>query len=216
MPQIKTNRYKSPAAAAVALLLASLLLAACGGSSKASSSTSTTASASTSTTGGLGGARAGRFAALRECLQKNGITLPQRTPGTRRPPGVGGFLGGAGAGPTLPKGVTRAQYEAALKKCGGGFAGHGTGARFSSPAFKAALAKFATCLRQNGVNVPSPNTSGKGPIFNTKGLNTASAQFRTAEAKCRTALIGAFRRGPGAGVPGGGAPGSGSAAPPAG
>ena len=37
----------------------------------------------------------GRFAAVRECLQKNGITLPQRTPGQRRPPGAaGGFLGG--------------------------------------------------------------------------------------------------------------------------
>src|ERR1035441_8569871 len=38
------------------------------------------------------------------------------------------------------------------------------GARVSSPAFKAALAKFATCLRQNGVNIAPPNTSGKGPV----------------------------------------------------
>jgi hypothetical protein len=122
--------------------------------------------------------------------------------------------------------VTRAQYEAALKKCGGNNAGRGGGARFSSPAFKTALAKFATCLRQNGVNVPTPNTSGNGPVFNTKGIDTSSAQFKAAEVKCQSVLRSAFRRGPGAGgsgagnggAPSGGgqAPGGGGAAPPAG
>ena len=141
---------------------------------------------------------------MRECLQKEGITLPKRTPGQKRPPGgAGGFLGGGGAGgaagPQLPKGVTRAQYEAALKKCGGSTFGHGGAARFDSPAFKAALAKFATCMRQNGVNVPAPNTSGSGPVFDTKGIDTSSAQFKAAEAKCQSDLSGAFKRGAGAG-----------------
>jgi hypothetical protein len=214
-----STRRSKPAAAAAAvlvLLLACLGLAACGSSSGASSST-TSASASTPTTGAAG-ARSGRFAAMRECLQKNGITLPKRTPGQGRPPGgAGGFLGGAGGGtggPQLPKGVTRAQYEAALKKCGGGnFAGGGrSGGRFKSPAFQAALAKFATCLRQSGVNVPAPNTSGKGPVFDTKGINTSSAQFKAAEAKCQSDLRTAFRGGGAAGgAGGGGAPPSGEA-----
>lgn len=146
---------------------------------------------------------------MRECLQKNGITLPARTPGSG-PRAGGGFLGAAG-GPQLPKGVTRAQYEAALKKCGGGhsFVG-GPGRRLDSPVFKAALAKYATCLRQNGINVPAPNTSGKGPIFDTKGINTSSSQFRTASTKCRATLVSAFRRP--AGAPGaGGAPPTGGA-----
>ena len=158
---------------------------------------------------------------MRECLQKNGITLPKRDPRPERPPGgAGGFLGGGAGGerPQLPKGVTRAQYEAALKKCGGGaFAGRG-GTRFKSPAFKAALTKFATCMRENGVNVPAPNTSGNGPIFNTKGIDTSSAQFKAAEAKCQSDLRGAFRRGPGAGgsqsqwsAPGAAPPSSGEA-----
>jgi hypothetical protein len=151
---------------------------------------------------------------VRECLKKEGITLPQRTPGQKRPSGgAGGFLGGGGAsgaaGPQLPKGVTRAQYEAALKKCRGGNSfGRGGAGRFDSPTFKAALAKFATCLRQNGVNVPVPNTSGKGPVFDTKGIATSSAQFRTAEAKCQSDLSGAVRRGPGAGGGAGGVPGT--------
>jgi hypothetical protein len=202
------------AAAVLVLLLACLGLAACGGSSSSSSTGATTAtSASTGTGTGAKGPLAGRFAAIRECLQKNGITLPKRTPGQKRPPGgAGGFLGGGGAGGVgaaqLPKGMTRAQYEAALKKCGGGaFAGRG-GARFKSPAFKAALAKFATCMRANGVNVPAPNTSGTGPVFDTKGIDTSSAQFKAAEVKCQSDLSGAFRRGPSAGGP------SASGAPP--
>jgi hypothetical protein len=110
--------------------------------------------------------------------------------------------------------VTRAKYEAAIKKCGGARFGNngGPGARrANSPAFRTALTKFAACLRQNGINVPAPNTSGKGPIFSTKGINTASSQFKSAETKCRSALVGAFGH-PGAGrPPGAGAGGAASA-----
>src|SRR5271163_4638930 len=130
------------AAAILVLLLACLGLAACGGSS---SSSSTGATAATSTSGGTGtgakGPNAGRFAAIRECLQKNGVTLPAFKPGQHGRPQARGPFGGA-SGRQLPKGVNKAKYEAALKKCGGGnFAGRGGGgARFKSPAFQAALA----------------------------------------------------------------------------
>jgi len=211
MPHIHSSR---PVIAVLLLALASLALAACGGSSSTSSSTTATSSASASattpTTGGRAGAPGGRFAAIRECLKKNGITLPTRKPG--QAPGAGGFLGGAG--PALPKGVTKAQYEAAIKKCGGfprGGLPSGRGFRgFSTPAAKQALTRFAACLRSNGVDVPEPNTSGKGPIFDTKGIDTAGAKFKAAETKCRSALLGAFRARPGAN---GGAPGANGAAP---
>lgn len=239
MPHPTTRGRKPAAAAVIVLLLACFGLAACGGSSSTTSTSanaastgstsSGTSSSGTSSTGasssgasstgsstpapgaGRGGAR---FAAMRECLAKNGITLPTRPSRSGRPAGSpGGFLGGgAGAGgPQLPKGVTRAQYEAALKKCGGHvFTGGGRGRFADNPAFKTALAKYAECLRQNGVNVPAPNTSGNGPVFDTKGINTSSPQFKTATTKCRSALTGAFRRPGGAGAP---APGG---APPAG
>ena len=58
-----------------------------------------------------------------------------------------------------------------------------------------ALSKFAACLRENGVNIPEPNTSGHGPVFNTKGINTASPQFRAATVKCRGVLASALRAG---------------------
>ena len=188
-----------------AAVLASVVLAACGSSSTTSTNASANAATSTAGAGGASGASGprgafgARFSALRECLAKNGITLPKRTPGSRPVPGrSGGVFGGAGAvggaGPTLPKGVTRAQYEAALKKCGGGLLGRP--GNFNNPARTAALTTFATCMRQNGVNLPAPNTSGSGPIFNTKSLNTASAAFKAAESKCSSDLAGGFRRGP--------------------
>jgi hypothetical protein len=231
----RSRRRRTPmVAAALLAVLASVVLAACGGSSSSptgstasastsastSTSTSTSPSASTSTPGKAAGAGASRFAALRECLQKNGITLPERKPGKRPSGGAGGFLGGGGF--TLPKGVTKAQYEAAIKKCGGFAGGRVGGGRvggsvFTSPAAKQALTKFATCMREHGVNVPTPNTSGKGPIFDIRGLNTNSAAFKAAESKCSGALRGAFRAHPGAadGQPGGpGSAGPGGSAPP--
>ena len=236
MSHISSNRRK-PATTAVVLvlLLACLGLAACGGSSK-SSSTSTNASAATTTTGTTG-AKGPNAAASRRCANACRRTASRCRNGPRarnvhpvEPAAFSVVARRAGAGgPQLPKGVTRAQYEAALKKCGGGaFAGRG-GARFKSPAFQAALAKFATCMRENGVNVPAPNTSGSGPVFDTKGIDTSSAQFKAAETKCQSDLRGAFRRGPGAGgspnasgAPPGAAPPSsgeapgGAAGPPAG
>ncbi len=210
MSLIHDHSRKPLLAGVLVMVLACLGLAACGSSGSSSSSTSTTNAANTSTTatgsGAAPGARTGRFAALRACLQKEGITLPIRTPGQPRTPGAGGFLGG-GAGPQLPKGVTRAQFEAALKKCGGGrgFAGRGAG-RFNSPAYRTALAAFAECMRQNGVALPVPNTSGTGPVFDTKGINTASPQFTAARSKCQSKLAGAYARpGRAAGAGGGGA-----------
>jgi len=222
MPHIHSKSSR-PATAAVVLVLVSLVLAACGGSSGTATTTATSASSTapgsstpTTTKGRFPGAA--RFAAVRECLRKDGISLPARTPGKHPGPGAGGLLGG-GTGPVLPKGVSRTQYEAILKKCGGGgFAAGRFGAgkgRFNSPEAKKALVKFATCMRGDGVKIGEPNTSGKGAIFDTKGIDTASTQFAAAERKCQSYLRTAF-----GGRPGGGAsaaPGAGAgAAPPAG
>jgi hypothetical protein len=106
--------------------------------------------------------------------------------------------------------VTRAQLEAALKKCGGGFLRRGR--PLNSPARIQAFTKFAACMRADGVNLPAPNTSGKGPIFN--GINTTSTQFRHAYAKCASELKGVFNGRPPAGGPApGGGEGPGPGAP---
>lgn len=190
-------------AAITLLLIASAALVACGGSSNTTSSTTTTNASATAPTGG-----AGRFSALRECLKKEGITLPSRSKGSKPKGGPGGgFLLGGGGARTLPSGVSRAKFEAAMKKCGGGgnFGGSRVRSRLGSASFKKSLEKFAACMRQDGVAVSAPNTSGKGPIFNTKGIDTTSAKFRAAEQKCASLL--SFAR-PGAAGGGAGAPGA--------
>jgi hypothetical protein len=177
MPHTDSHRSKPALAPTIVILLASLLLAACGGSSKASSSStastdSSSSSASTATTPtravppiGAGSAK------LRSCLAKNGVTLPE---------GVG-----AGSAGQLPKGITQKQLQAALKKCSpGGSGGGGAG----GPQRSQRLAKFAACMRQNGVKLPPPNTSGKGPVFDTTGLDTKGAAFQSAMLKCSDQL----------------------------
>jgi hypothetical protein len=206
MPQIDSNRLRLAAVSAVLVLLAGLLLAACGGSSPNSSSSKNAAKAAS----GAGSRFGARGAALRRCLQKNGITLPERKGSQRGVPGAGGPLGTGGAGasaaPKLPTGVTRAQMQAALKECGGGQFPKGGKAVAARGAQR--FAKFAACMRKHGVTLPQPNTTGKGPIFNTKGIDTTSASFKAADAKCVRELAPSGAR------PGGqGAPGAGGAQP---
>ena len=102
-----------------------------------------------------------------------------------------GFFGGA-------TGANATKLRAALAKCGFTPRTGATGAggffrrNLTTPAAVAALTKFASCMRANGVNVPAPNTSGNGPLFNDKGLDTTSAAFKAAEAKCTPDLRSAF------------------------
>lgn len=209
-----THRY-AQAIFALLTLFACLALAACGGSS--SSSSSSVSKSSTTSASNPGGAGSNRFATLRSCLAKEGITLPSQPGGTRPPSGsgspggAGGPAGGAG-GFQLPKGVTAAQFQAAIKKCGGGNFPGGGPARSGTAASKTALTKFATCMRENGINLPTPNSSGKGPVFNTKGINTNSSAFQSAQRKCQVDLEGTPG---GSGGPPNGTPPSGGS-PPAG
>ena len=199
MHHTKTSRSRAAGAVLSLLILMAVALSACGSSSSQSASAAASTTAKTSTGPASPSQLAARFTALRECLEKNGITLP-KTPAGQRPRGfLGGTLGVPG-GFHLPNGVSKAQYEAVLKKCGagaplrGGTRGFG---RLRSPAFQAALKRFAACMRANGVNVPEPNTSGSGPIFGTNGLRTTSPQFRAAEVKCASMLRATLRAVPG-------------------
>jgi hypothetical protein len=73
-------------------------------------------------------------------------------------------------------------------------------------------------MRENGVNLPEPNTSGKGPVFNTKGIDTSGSAFKNAQKKCQSDLKGFGGSGgaPPSGAPPAGGPPSGEqgAAPP--
>ena len=213
-----TNTLRTPTAGVLtvlALAAGSFGLTACGESSGSASSRTNAAAAgttgasgavSTSKSGSPSGSSSGgssaqrnttgspksRFSAIRECLRKNGVTPPTPPNGSARPHGSGGFLS---AGGQLPRGVTQAQLRTALKKCGVGGSppARGGGIRRGVPIFRQALGKYVLCLRQNGVNVPPPNPSGKGPVFSTKGINTASPRFKAATTKCRGVFTSALR-----------------------
>ncbi len=194
-------RRPSEASIVLALPLACLALAACGSTSGKSASVAAagTTSPAAATTG----------IAVRQCLQTNGITLPPRAAGTRRPQatgtttggglglglgGGGGRGGGGGFARRLPPGVTQAQFQAALKKCGG--AGAPATRRFDTPAAKQALASFSACMRKKGFALPPPNTSGTGPLFKTTAITAAAPAFQAAAAGCRPLLGGVLGRGP--------------------
>jgi hypothetical protein len=186
--------------AAGAVIAACLSLAACGGSSNgATTSGQANVSPASSSTGTAGG---GRFAALRTCLQKQGITLPNRPrpQGGTRAPGAGLFFGGGG-GAGAAAGAARFQnnpkLRAAMQKCG--FTpGQGAGARpRNSARFKQAITSFVACMKQNGVTLPAPNLSGAGPVFNRSQVNTSDPKFTAAANKCQSLLRAG--RGTGAG-----------------
>jgi hypothetical protein len=50
-------------------------------------------------------------------------------------------------------------------------------------------ARFAACMRRHGVNLPAPNTSGKGPIFAPNSLDPHSAAFKAADRRCARELL---------------------------
>ncbi len=154
---------------------------ASGGASTGTSSSGATTTPGGSTTGTAPANRTARIAAVHACLTKKGITL-----------GAGGL-----AGAHLPKGMTRAQLLEAFESCGKGLLGNRSGKGafkqgFDSARYRAVLVRFAACLRQNGIKIGEPNTSGKGPTFDTKGINTGSPQFKAAVASCRSTLRGAY------------------------
>jgi hypothetical protein len=196
---------------AMLVIAGAITLAACGGSS--SSSTASSAKATAQNAGGQS-----RIASLRACLQKQGITLPSAPSGAGGQPGAAPGNGTPPAGgATPPEGGSQSKVQEAIKKCGGGSFPGGGRPGFNGAAAQTALAKYSACMRENGVNLPAPNTSGNGPVFNTKGIDTSSAAFKSAQKKCQSDLKGAFGTGrPPAGGGEGGSPPGGPGGPPSG
>jgi hypothetical protein len=166
---------------ALIAIAATVAVAGCGGGSSSSSTSTSTSS--------LANAGGGRRAAIAACLRKQGITPPQR-------PRAGGepFIPGGGRGGRFQD----PRVRAALRKCG---INPPTGRRFNGANYRQAITKFAACVRQNGYDLPAPNFSGKGPVFDPTKVNRSDPKFMAAARKCQGLLR--FRR-PG-GPPGPGA-----------
>jgi hypothetical protein len=171
----------------VGVLALAIGLTACG-SSSTPKTTSTTAAA----TRGSGGARRAQIAA---CLKKQGITLPNRRPGTGQ--GGGGLFGGGGNG---GPGGSGSRFRAALQKCGLR-AGLGRRGFLTTAAGRSAIARFAACMARNGYALPKPNLSGSGPVYDPAKVNRNDPKFVKAAAACQS-LVPRRPNGPPQGAPG--------------
>lgn len=185
---------KRGAARLLALLLAAVLLGlgvtACGGSG--GSATAAGSSADQQDTARL---------KFRKCLQDNGVPIPS-TPQQ----GGGGFRRALGQ-------VGRTKLQQALKACAKyRTAAFGNITPQQRQEFQDAFVKFAACMRQHGVDVPTPNlgASGGGPGGGPGGgglrrrlFDRNDPQVKAALQACRNNLPNRGRFGRGGGGPGG-------------
>jgi hypothetical protein len=155
----------------VALSAAALAAAGCGGSSAKSSATSTSSQ------------DAARVK-LAQCLRQNGVNVPDN-------PGQGG-----GQAPNIDPTRLRAATRACRKYQRAAFGNISSSQR---QAFQDAFAKFSSCMRQHGVEIPTPG-AGNGPPAGGNPLNQNDPKVKAATTACRSKLP---TGGPGGGRPGG-------------
>jgi hypothetical protein len=165
-------------ALALISVLAAFVVAGCGSSS--SPSTSSAASSQDA-------ARV-KFS---QCMRQNGVDIPDR-------PGQGGAA--------ALQDIDRAKLQTAIKACQK-FQQAAVGNLSSSQrqSFQDAFTKFASCMRQHGVELPAPGTGG-GPPAGGARIDLSDPKVKAATTACRSMLPQA---GPGGGGPGGGPGGGG-------
>jgi hypothetical protein len=201
----------------IAPAIAALTLTACGGNSSDGGSTGTQASASAasgSSTTQSGGQRGFMSDEVRACLEKHGVTLPQggmrggdgQSPEGYGPPG-GGLPGGGEPpeGATPPDGADRGfgatmsdedrqKLQDAMKACGVEMPARGQGGGGSqrpdinNADYQKRVNDYVDCVRENGFDLPAPDFSGDGPIFDPDKVDQSDKTFQAASAKCQSKL----------------------------
>lgn len=165
--------------------------------------------------GGQGGGPGGAPPTRTDGAPPAGVDGAPPADGTGGPP-AGGLPGGGRAGGGAGGGMSTADREklqAALKTCGVTAPSGGTGQRqgrpdVSSAAYRKSIEAYVACVEKNGFDLPKPDFSGDGPIFDPDEVDQDDATFKKASAACQSTL----RQGRGAGGSGssGGASGSGT------
>lgn len=188
--------------AGAAFLTVSGSLVACGGSSSAGGVTTNAAAF------GPGGQLS---ASDRECLQKHGLNLRIGPAGGRPPTGTnaapptgatgttgttqtygappsGAVIGPQGSsGPTqMPENVRKAFQACGVQPPSRGSAG--SPPSVNSAAFRQSVSRYVACVKQNGYDLPAPNLSGNGPIFDESKVNRDDPKFQSASQKCQQLL----------------------------
>lgn len=106
--------------------------------------------------------------------------------GPARGRGPGGGTGGTSA-------AEREKLRAAMKACGvttpEGRRGPGGGRPdVDDAAYRRSIEAYTACVRKNGFDLPAPDFSGKGPVFDPDEVDQTDATFEKASAACRSTL----------------------------
>jgi len=178
---LRTHHSKVlPALVLLVLVLPALALSACGGGGSATAASSDS------------NARDTARLKLQQCLRDNGVDIPA--------PGQGANGARRVFGNTATRDKLRKALRGPCKKYASSAFGNITPQQRQE--FQDAFVKFSACMRQNGVDVPTPNFNGGGP----GGRGTVrrlrnTPKFQAAFKKCQSNLPGGGRPG---GGPGGG------------
>ena len=176
-----TRARSSGAAVALLVVVAVLGISACGGSSSTNRSTTNSANAVVA---------GGPSAADRTCLKKTGHPSALAALISCRGADVRHCLAQhdalpfrmGGAFPTLASRINNPKYAAVLKDCGADLPQPlGFGQPLPRPAVKT-IDVYVACVARNGYKLPTPNISGKGPVF-PAGTDRIS-EYRVAAKNC--------------------------------
>jgi len=168
-----------------AALLSVFALAACGSSSSDDGGGSADAASSSDD-------RDTARLKLQECLRKQGVGPPPRS----------------GSGPRTASASERRKVEEALRGPCKEYAQGAVGnmSEEQRQEFQDAFAKFASCMRSKGIDIPNI-TPGQGPPAGSARINRNSAKFKAAMEACEDKLPeGRGGPGPGDRILGSGAP----------
>jgi hypothetical protein len=81
------------------------------------------------------------------------------------------------------------ELQQALKDCGLNLPARPQGGgNFNPAAMRKQINAYAACVRRNGYDLPQPNTSGNGPVFDSTQVNQNDPKFKAASAKCQNLL----------------------------
>jgi hypothetical protein len=181
------------AGAALVVGLVCVALTACGSSSSASNASATASSKSAQ--------QESARLKLRQCLREHGANVPES--------------GGPGAAQNVPRATLQAAFKACQKYATGAFGTAPSAAQQAQT--RDQLVKYASCMRENGLQIADPTTAtGGGPggpggaggtgFFSELRKLRQDPKFAAANSKCSKNLPNRGQGGPrGLGGGGGGA-----------
>jgi hypothetical protein len=115
------------------------------------------------------------FEHLNTCLKAHGIANPEASARAADAERMIPALLGTGGIP-VPSGVTKPQYEAALRRCGVTNVHVGRVA-ITNPLVRRKILSVRSCLANNGFTLPAANFPGPGPVLDTNRIDVGSARW---------------------------------------